>query len=197
MTELVELEKLKPLEKVFPNHLKNLTAMILDSKIIQSSIIADKKTGIVLDGSHRYVFFLQNGYKYAPVRYVDYDNENIRVGSMLIHRHLIDHKNILSKVEIKNRGLTGNLFPPRTTRHFFPFRKNEHVNILLADIEKGEPVDVVELIEDVNIDFEIEHNKNYITEIQNEIDEIIRYLEEVRQTKKYLFNQIESMEGLL
>ena len=196
MTEIIKIEKLRPLEKVFPNHLKNLTEMILDSKIIQSPIIADKKTGIVLDGSHRYVFFLKNGYKYAPVRYVDYNNENIRVGSMLIHRHLIDQKNVLTKEEIISRGLSGNLFKPRTTRHFFPFRKNEHINILLSDIEQGTPVDVSELIENVNIDFEIEHNNNYIIEIQNEIDEIIRYLEEVRQTKMYLIDQIDSMKGL-
>ena len=48
---------LKPLEKVFLYHLKNLSKMILSKGIVQTPIIADKKHGIVLDGSHRYIFF--------------------------------------------------------------------------------------------------------------------------------------------
>ena len=195
MTEIVKIEKLKPLEKVFPNHLKNLSEMIFRSKIIQTPIIADEKTGIVLDGSHRYVFFLQNGYIEAPVQFVDYNNENIRVGSMLIHRLLVDNENLISKSEVINRGLSGNIFPPRTTRHFFPFRKNEYINIPLENLKKGKQVDVSELIDDVDLQYEIEHNKNFIKEIEYELDEIIRYMEEVRQTKMYLLKQIELMEN--
>ena len=53
---------LKPLEKVFLYHLKNLSKMIVSKGIVQTPIIADKKHGIVLDGSHRYIFFLMNGF---------------------------------------------------------------------------------------------------------------------------------------
>ena len=41
---------------------------------------------------------------------------------------------------------------------------------------------------------EIEHNKKFIEEIEQEIDEMIRYLDEVRQTKKYLKEQTEGMK---
>ena len=37
---------------------------------------------------------------------------------------------------------------------------------------------------------EIDHNKKYLSEIENEFDELIRYMEEIRQTKNYLKNQI-------
>ena len=43
MIEIVKIEKLKPLEKVFPNHLKNLSKMIFENNVIQTPIIADQK----------------------------------------------------------------------------------------------------------------------------------------------------------
>ena len=53
---ITSIEFLKPLEKVFPSHLKNLSKMILNDGFVKAPIIADKKHGIVLDGSHRYIF---------------------------------------------------------------------------------------------------------------------------------------------
>ena len=57
---IISIDHLKPLEKVFLHHLKNLSEMILKEGIVHTPIIADKKSGIVLDGSHRYIFFLMN-----------------------------------------------------------------------------------------------------------------------------------------
>ena len=194
MIEIVNISKLKPLELVFPRHLENLSKMLLDSGVIKSPILADRKTGIVLDGSHRYIFFLKNGYKNVPVVFVNYQDENIRVGSKLIHRFLIDSKLNISKKEVVERGLTGRLFSPRTTRHFFPFRKNEFINLKLSDLDKGDPIDVSSFIANVNVNDEISHNKMYIDEIEYEIDEIIKYMEEVRQTKQYLKDQLHLMK---
>ena len=193
MIEIINISKLKPLELVFPSHLKNLTEMLNQSGKIESPILADRETGIVLDGSHRYIFFLKNGYKTVPVKFVDYNDENIRVGSKLIHRFLIDDELNISKSEVLERGLTGRLFKPRTTRHFFPFRKNEFIHLKLTDLEKGDEVNVDKLIAKVSVDEEINHNNNYIKEIEFEIDEMIKYLEEVRQTKDYLKKQIRLM----
>ncbi len=194
MIKIVDINLLKPLELVFPNHLNNLAKMLFNSGIVESPIIADEITGIVLDGSHRYIYFLQNGYKTVPVKYVNYLDENIRVGSKLIHRILIDVDLNISKAEVIDRGLTGRLFPPRTTRHFFPFRKNEFINIPLDKLKKGECVNVDKYIADVSIQEEINHNTMYIEEIEFEIDEMIKYMEEVRQTKVYLKKQIKLME---
>jgi len=195
MIQIININRLKPLEKVFPHHLKNLSNIILESGIVQTPIIADKKHGIVLDGSHRFIFFLMNGYKMVPVKFVDYQDEHIRVGSRLIHRHLIESPLNISKAEVIERALTGNLFPPRTTRHFFPFRKNERIDISLKDLQKGDPINASQYIDSVNIQEEIEHNVNYLKEIEYEFDELIRYMEEVRQTKDYLKKQIKLMEN--
>lgn len=54
---IVSIDNLKPLEKVFMHHLKNLSEMILKKGVVQTPIIVKKKHGIILDGSHRYIFF--------------------------------------------------------------------------------------------------------------------------------------------
>ena len=108
--KLVPINKLKPLEKVFPNHLTNLIQMIKSSGYVKSPIIADKNTDIILDGSHRYIFFLMEGYQLVPVEYVDYNDENIRVGTHLMHRHIISGSVGISKKEVIKRGLSGKSF---------------------------------------------------------------------------------------
>lgn len=192
--ELVPVRKMCALEFVFPHHLKNMTKMIYKDGIMKLPLIVEREHNIVLDGSHRHVFLAMEGFKFAPVRYVDYDDPHIRVGTHLMHRHLVDGPVNISKEEVIRRGITGDLFPPRTTRHFFPFRKTETVDIPLSKLGKGDIIDLSGNIADVDIQEEIDHNKKFIREIEDEIDESIRYLEEVRQTKKYLYKQIEEME---
>ena len=60
--EIVEIGKLKPLELVFKNHLSNLESMI--NVVINKPIIVDINSGTILDGSHRYVYFFKNGYRF-------------------------------------------------------------------------------------------------------------------------------------
>jgi nicotinamide mononucleotide adenylyltransferase len=192
--EIVSINKLLPLEKVFPTHLKNLEDMINKDGFVLKAVIADKKTGTILDGSHRYVYFLKNGYKKVPVHWADYDDEDIRVGTHLSHRFLIDGDSGISKKECRERALSGNLFPPRTTRHFFTFRKSD-ISLPLNKLKKGSPIDVSHLIADVDVSNEIEHNRKYIAEINEEIEIILQYLEEVSQTKRYLIEQIERMDS--
>jgi len=192
--ELVPIEKLRALEMIFPHHLENIVKIIHRDGVMKLPLIVEKDHNIVLDGSHRHVFIAMEGFKYAPVRYVDYNDPHIRVGTHLMHRHIIDGPVNISKEEVIRRGLSGDLFPPRTTRHFFPFRKTETVDVPLTDLGKRKSIDMSKHVADVSLQEEIDHNKKFIKEIEDEIDESIRYLEEVRQTKRYLMTQIEEME---
>ena len=193
--KLVPINKLKPIEKVFPNHLTNLSQMIKASGYVKSPIIIDKNTYIILDGSHRYVFLLIEGYTLAPVHYVDYNDENIRVGTHLMHRHIIEGSIGISKKEVIKRGLSGDIYPPRTTRHFFPFRKNVNADIKLTDLKKDKPVDVSNYIANVSLDHEVKHNIKFIEELEIELDELIKYMDEIRLTKKYLKEQNQLMDS--
>ena len=191
--EIVPISKLIPLEKVFPTHLKNLEEMINKDGFVLKAVIADKKTGAILDGSHRYVYFLKNGYKEVPVYWVDYGGEDIRVGTHLSHRFLIDGTSGISKKECRERALSGNLFPPRTTRHFFTFRKSD-ISLPLNKLKKGSLIDVSHLIVDVGVSDEIDQKEKYLSEINEEVEVIINYLSEVSQTKKYLTEQTKLMK---
>jgi len=192
--ELVLIDDIKPLEMVFKYHLNNLKRMIETDGKIRQPIIIDSDYNIVLDGSHRYIYFLQEGYKYIPVIKVNYKDPHIRVGSHLKHRFLDDGNIKITKEEVIERGLNGNLYPPRTTRHFFTFRKYS-INLPLTDIEKSDKRDVSIYISDASLEDEIRHNEKYISEIDEELEELDNYISEQGNTRRYLIKQIMMMKN--
>ena len=192
--EIIPIKKLKPLEQVFPTHLQNLIDMILSEQVIRLPIYVDKKTGIVLDGSHRYAIFLHYGFDEVPVRWVDYNDENVRVGTHLAHRFEINGDTNISKKEVKRRGRTGDLYPPRTTRHFFPFRKTP-IALKLSQLKnKKVKRNIDHLLARVTMRDEIKHNAGFIKEIDHETKTIKEYMKEAQATKKYLQSQVKAMQ---
>lgn len=191
--ELIKTKKIKALEYVFPHHYANLRKMIYDVGYMKYALIVEDKYNIVLDGSNRHLFLALEGFKYAPVHYVDYSDTHVRVGSNRIHRILINSSVTVTKNDVIRRGTTGDLYPPRTTRHFIPFLRPE-INISLKKLGKCKPIDLSDNIADVSIQEEIDHNKMYIREIESEITENIHYMEESVRVKEYLYKQIEEME---
>ncbi len=190
--EFEELSKIKPLEKVLPNHLANIESMILKDGLILKPLIIDKKYNIVLDGSHRYAFLLKFGYKKAPVIKVNYDDETIFVGNDLKHRYLIDKNLKLSKSKVIEAALNEKLLDARTTRHFFPFRK-VNFPVKLKKLIPGKLNNIDFLIEKTNIKNEIKKNLLYINEIDGELKILNNYIDEQNDIKNYLTNQVNLM----
>lgn len=193
--QLMKISELKPLERVLPHHLKNIEELILEDGMIKKPIIVDSKYNIVLDGSYRYAFLMKYGFKYAPVIRIHYDDESIFVGNHLRHRFLRDEKYIISKSEVISRAVNENLFDARTARHFFPFRKPEHITTL-TDLSKGEMRDISYLLQEISVEEEILQDMNYITEINEELDVLQAYIDEQEGVKDYLKFQIEKMKKL-
>ena len=191
--EFEELSKIKPLEKVLPNHLANIESMILKDGLILKPLIIDKKYNIVLDGSHRYAFLLKFGYKKAPVIKVNYDDETIFVGNDLKHRYLIDKNLKLSKSKVIEAALNEKLLDARTTRHFFPFRKI-NFPVKLKKLIPGKLNNIDFLIENKNIKNEIKKNLLYINEIDGELKILNNYIDEQNDIKTYLTNQVNLMK---
>jgi len=191
--ELIGIENLRPLELVFPNHLENLRKIIKSDGIMKQALIVDKDNKIVLDGSHRHVFLLMEGYEFAPVQFVDYSDPHIRVGTSRIHRMLIKGDVGISKEEVIERGINGDLFSPRTTRHFFPFLR-EDIDIPLSSLIQKSRRDVGMNISNDDLKTEIDHNEKYIKEIEEESEELIKYIMEGISTKKYLQQQLNIMK---
>jgi nicotinamide mononucleotide adenylyltransferase len=193
--EIVPTSSLKPLEKILPSHLKNLENLILKDQIMKKPIIVDGEYNVVLDGSHRYAFLIKHGYKFAPIIKVNYNDESIFVGNHLKHRYIQDRSLIISKSEVLTRGLSENLYPARTTRHFFPFRK-EDLPVSLNTLKKGTNQDITYLIEDTDITSEIKKDLNYINEIDEELEILKVYIKEQNDVKDYLKIQIDAMKKI-
>ena len=192
--EIVPTSSLKPLEKVLPSHLKNLENLILQDQIIKKPIIVDRDHNIVLDGSHRYAFLIRYGYEFAPVIKVNYSDESIFVGNHLKHRYIQDKSFVISKSEVISRGLNEDIYSARTTRHFFPFRK-EDFPVSLERLNKGFKQDISYLIEDVACNEEIDTDLTYIAEINEELEILKMYMKEQNEVKAYLEMQIQAMKN--
>ena len=188
-----KLSKIKPLERVMPMHLANIERMILQDGLILKPLIIDKKYKIVLDGSHRYAFLLKFGFINAPVIEVDYEDETIFVGNDLKHRYLIDKNLILNKSKVIKAALNEKLLKPRTTRHFFPFRKI-NFPVKLNRLIKGKPNNIDFLLEKMTVKKEIEKNISYTNEINEELKILDNYIGEQKDIRLYLSHQIKMMK---
>lgn len=194
--KIMKTSDLKPLEKVLPLHLENIEEMIFKDGEIRRPLIIDDKYNVVLDGSHRYAFLVKYGFKYAPVISVNYEDESIFVGNHLRHRFLKDELYVISKKEVISRGVNENLFDARTTRHFFPFRKVDHI-VTLESLLQGNSQNIDYLLQNVTVDEEILIDMNYIAEINEELDVLSKYIVEQEDVKKYLDYQIRQMHEKL
>ena len=190
--KIILISKILPLEKVFKKHLDNVSKMILKTNIMNRPLIIDKKYKILLDGSHRYAFLYNHGYKLAPVIEVDYENESIFVGNHLHHRFLYDEDKKITKKEVIYRALKNKLYNPRTTRHFFPFRKID-LPTKINELKKEKGKSIKKLEYRTSLKKEIKFNNKFINEISNELKHIDTYVKEQKDVKKYLLKQKKMM----
>lgn len=191
--QFIPVSNLKPLEKVLPIHFKNIEKMIFDDGFIRKPLIVDHKFNVVLDGSHRYAFLLKHGFKFAPVIFIDYSDESIFVGNHLKHRYLKDDSFTIKKNVVIEKALHEQLLEARTTRHFFPFRKEDFI-VPLERLEQGSEKNIDFLIQDISLEKEIAIDEAYIKELDEEIEILQAYEDEQRGVKKYLINQLKMMQ---
>ena len=83
--------------------------------VLHDPIYVDLTTKVILDGHHRTEALRRLGYKRIPVVLVRYFSPDVRVESW---RPGVK----VTKREVIYRGLNGNKFPPKTSRHLFPRR---------------------------------------------------------------------------
>ena len=110
MIALMDIYVLKPHEMVDEERLKTLMSEIRRDGMLKKPVIADIRTGVVLDGHHRIEALKRMGYRLVPVALVDYLDNSIIVESW-------NGKRPPSKEEVVRNALAGKLFPPKTTRH--------------------------------------------------------------------------------
>lgn len=79
---------------------------------VRRPLLVEAEHFVILDGHHRYEALKRLGCRKVPVYLVDYQDEGI--GLTTWPRAIVSH---VAKEEVIARGLGGDLFPPKTTRH--------------------------------------------------------------------------------
>ena len=126
---LVETASLRGHEEVIPDNLETRTAKLL-SKGFYKPIIVDRESMVILDGHHKWTAATSLGLVRVPVILVDY---------LIDEGVLVDvwpecGKESITKTEVLEMGVSGDVFPPKTSRHTLPF-KIPSISIPLSDLE--------------------------------------------------------------
>ena len=106
---ILSLSKLRQHESIDKSNYIKLYNQITDNNYIVP-ILVDSRSLVILDGHHRYTILKSLGYTTIPVILVDYFDASIQVSSWRR-----DFK--VTKQEVIRRGLTGQLYPPKTSKH--------------------------------------------------------------------------------
>ncbi len=129
--DLVPIDWLKPHEEIREKNLSQLKDMTLRWDGYTKPLLVDQITGAILDGHHRYNVGLQLELIRLPVLKTDYMNdENVQVTVWPNS----DMEN-LTKQDVINMALSGNLYPPKTSKHVLS-KDIPPIYITLDDLRK-------------------------------------------------------------
>lgn len=115
--KLININCLKPHEGINQTRLLEVKKQLLEDGCLRNPVVVDRKTKVVLDGHHRLAVFKELGYKKLPAMLVNYQSNQIRV---FLRRTTV--RSIKLKQQVINRGLKGNLFLYKSTRHYIKNR---------------------------------------------------------------------------
>lgn len=110
---LVALGWLKAHEQFVEQRVAELVHHFQHRGAIDYAIVADERTGTIVDGHHRFEALRRIGVTRAPAVLIDYMDPRITV-----HTWREDEK-APEKQEVLARAAEGRLFPPKSTRHDF------------------------------------------------------------------------------
>jgi ParB-like chromosome segregation protein Spo0J len=111
--DLIPLENLRPHELTIPKKVDELEKMTNRWKAYVLPLVVDKNTGVILDGHHRHQVALRLGLKSLPCVQVDYQGDD----SVELDVWPNCGRESITKEEVVQAGLQGELFQPKTSRH--------------------------------------------------------------------------------
>ena len=126
---LVETVSLRGHEEVIPDNLETRTSKLL-RKGFYKPIIVDRGSMVILDGHHKWTAAKSLGLARVPVILVDYLVDE----GVLVDVWPDCGRESIAKTEVLEMGVSGDVFPPKTSRHTLPF-KIPSISIPLTDLE--------------------------------------------------------------
>jgi len=110
--DVVEIHRLHPHERIRPSLLEELTERIRRDGHLKRPILVAERDLVILDGHHRVEAVRVLGCHRIPAYLVDYLSPAVEVGTWPGAAIAS-----VTKEEVIRRGLAGDPFPPKTTRH--------------------------------------------------------------------------------
>ena len=126
---LVETVSLRDHEEVIPDNLETRTSKLL-SKGFYKPIIVDRGSMVILDGHHKWTAAKSLGLARVPVIMVEYLVDE----GVLVDVWPDCGKESITKTEVLEMGVSGDVFPPKTSRHTLPF-KIPSIRIPLSELK--------------------------------------------------------------
>lgn len=125
---LVPLDWLKAHEEFVEDRVQELTRRFTQTGRVDYAVVADARTGTVIDGHHRLETLRRLRAQVVPAVLVDYLDPAITV------RCWREDEPAPTKEEVVERAQAGKLYPPKTTRHDF-VRILDPVDVPLAELQ--------------------------------------------------------------
>ena len=114
---LIEIGSLRGHEEIIPENLEKRASKLLE-KGFYKPIIVDRDSLVILDGHHKWTAAGLLGLDIVPVVMVDYlIDESVEVGVWPDCG-----RESITKEEVLEMGISEDVYPPKTSRHMFPFR---------------------------------------------------------------------------
>ena len=111
--QLIPVEVLKPHEQVIQKKVDQLERMTIRWDAYTKPLLVDGATGTILDGHHRYEIARRLDLQCLPCVVVEYlDDDSI---TLLLWPN--SDREGISKDDVIQAGLSGELMPPKTSRH--------------------------------------------------------------------------------
>ena len=111
--ELVPIAWLRPHEEVKPRNVDTLHEMTLRWSAYTKPLLVDRQTGTILDGHHRHQVGIRIGLSRLPVIKVDY----LEAAGIELDVWPSCELTDLTKQQVIDMALSGNVYPPKTSRH--------------------------------------------------------------------------------
>ena len=110
--EVFEIGSLHGHERIRPALLEQLTEQIRRDGYLRRPILVADRDFVILDGHHRVEAVRALGARRIPAYLIDYFSDIVQLG---IWPEAVVA--VVTKEEVIRRGRTGDLFPPKTSRH--------------------------------------------------------------------------------
>jgi len=110
--EVLEIGRLHGHERIRPALLQELTDQIRKDGYLRRPILVADVDFVILDGHHRVEAVRALGARRIPAYLVDYFSDVVQLGTWPDAV-----ASVVTKEDVIRRGRTGDLFPPKTSRH--------------------------------------------------------------------------------